>query len=307
MRGAIHVAVSTDAAFAMQTAVVLSSLRKAGADQYVVHVLHDGLDDELRARISVAGGGAVELEWVDASAHDWGSFRVSTSVSSAVLYRLKIAELLPDLDRVIYLDADTLVLSPLRPLWEEDLEGRPIAAVLDIGFPSFAGIIAWRDLGLEPDARYFNSGVLAIDLDRWRELDVGAQALELGARHYFRLRDQCALNVACVDDWHRVPARWNVQRGHFWTNGPPWAIEGSDAMTDALADPAVMHFCRPRWNRPWLVECDHPYRDRWFEALDTTPWKGWRPPKRPLHTRAYRTLRHVRRALLDDPDRSPWS
>ena len=239
--------------------------------------------------------------------YDWTSFRTSSGVSSAVLYRLRIADLLSELDRVIYLDADTMVLASLRPLWEEDLEGKPIAAVRDIGYPSFAGIIAWRELELEPAAQYFNSGVLVIDLDRWRELNIGLAAVDLGARHEFRFRDQCALNVVCMNNWHRVPARWNVQRGHFSPDGPPWAIEGYEPMTDALADPAIMHFCNPRWNRPWLVECDHPYRERWFEALDATPWNGWRPPKRPLHARSYRTMRQVRRALVDDPDRPPWS
>ena len=129
----------------MQTSTLLSSLREHGDDEYVVHVLHDGLDDDLRARITAGGGGIAELEWIDTTAHDWTSFRTSPGVSPAVLYRLRIADLLPDLDRVIYLDADTMVLSSLRPLWEEDLGGKPIAAVRDIGFPSFAGIIAWRD------------------------------------------------------------------------------------------------------------------------------------------------------------------
>ena len=75
---------------------------------------------------------------------------------AAVLFRLRIAESSSDLDRVIYLDADTIVLTSLRDLWEESLGTSPVAAVRDIGFPYFAGVLPWRALGLPPGAPYFN-------------------------------------------------------------------------------------------------------------------------------------------------------
>jgi lipopolysaccharide biosynthesis glycosyltransferase len=291
----------------MQAAALISSISTHGAGYYVVHVLHDGLDEELQERIGATACTSVEVEWVDARSDLYSAFKGLSPVPSAALFRLRIAELLSDLDRVIYLDADTIVLAPLRELWKVPLESHAVAAVRDIGYPSFAGIVPWRVLEAPPDAPYFNSGVLVIALDRWRELDVGARALELGARHSFRFRDQCALNVACIDSWRRLPPRWNVQRGHFSPDGLPFAVEGVDAMTDALERPAIMHFCSPRWNRPWLNECDHPYRDEWFAVLAETPWAGWQPSKRSFGTRTYRKLKQVRRAILTDPDRAPWA
>jgi lipopolysaccharide biosynthesis glycosyltransferase len=302
----IHIAIATDAGFAMQAAVLISSIRADGDDDYVVHVLHDGLDKELRQRIGASRGESLEIDYIDARSSLFAMFKGS-AVPPATLFRLRMADLLGDLDRVIYLDADIIVLSSLRDLWQTPIEDNLVAAVRDIGFPSFAGIMPWRDLDLPPDAPYFNSGVLLVALDRWRVTDVGGRALELGAQHTFKLRDQCALNAACIGAWHRLPPRWNVQRGHFRHDGPPWSLEGVDAMSAAQERPAIIHFCHPRWNRPWLVECDHPYRDRWFAALERTPWAGWRPAQRPLKTRAVRQLKQVRQALVTDPDRSPWS
>jgi lipopolysaccharide biosynthesis glycosyltransferase len=308
MGDAIHIAIATDRGFAMQAATLISSLvRVHSDDDYVVHILHDGLDRNLQSRIGATSSRSVEIDWIDARSDQYATFGMAPAITAAVLFRLRMAELLSDLDRVIYLDADTIVLTSLRELWEEPLGSDPVAAVRDIGFPYFAGILPWRALGLPPDAPYFNSGVLVISLDRWRELDVGARALELGARHTFRLRDQCALNVVFLDSWHRLPPRWNVQRGHFGLDGPGWVFEGVDAMTVALEQPAVMHFCRPRWNRPWLPECDHPYRDEWFAALASTPWADWVPPQRSRRSRAFAKLKVVRRAVLADPDRSPWA
>lgn len=308
MPDAIHIAIATDAGFAMQTATAIASVRAHGDDSYVVHVLHDGIDADLRARIAGDGPESVVVEWIDARSERFADFRGDSLVAPAVLFRLRIGELLPELGRVIYLDADTLVLSSLRGLWELPLgDDDVVAAVRDIGFPDFAGIVPWREVGAPPDAPYFNSGVLLIALDRWRTGDIGGRALDLGTRHIFKLRDQCALNVVCIDRWRRLPARWNVQRGHFRRDGPPWSLEGVDALTEAQEQPAIMHFCNPRWNRPWLAECDHPYRDQWFTELAATPWTGWRPPERSLKTRLVRQLKQIRRAVVTDPDRSPWS
>jgi lipopolysaccharide biosynthesis glycosyltransferase len=304
---AIHVAVATDAGFAMQTAVLIASVRAHGDDEYVVHVMHDGLDQSLRSRIGASRGGSVELDWIDARSELFATFKGRSPVPPATLFRLRMANLLGDLDRVIYLDADIIVMSSLRELWGVPLGNNLVAAVRDVGFPAFAGVIPWRDLGLPPDAPYFNSGVMLLSPARWREADVGERALQLGTQYSFELLDQCALNVVCHDAWRRLPPRWNVQRGHLWRDGRVWSFEDVEGLTAAQEDPAVVHFCRPRWNRPWLVECDHPYRDDWFDALARTAWAGWQPAKRPLKTRAYRQLQQVRRALVTDPDRSPWT
>jgi lipopolysaccharide biosynthesis glycosyltransferase len=306
----IHVAIATDAGFAMQTATLLASMRTHGDDDYIVHVLHDGLDTDLRRRITSSRGDddRVQVDWVDARSQQFAAVRADAGVSPAVFFRLRMAEVLPDLDRVVYLDADIIVLDSLRELWDMPLDdAQLVAAVRDVGFPSFAGIIPWRELDAPPDAPYFNSGMLVLSLDRWRASDVGGRALDLATRYTFRLRDQCALNVVCLDGWRRLPARWNVQRGHFRLDGPPWALEGVESMVGARDRPAVMHFCNPRWNRPWLAECDHPYRDEWFATLAQTPWAGWEPPKRPLKTRAVKQLKQIRRAVITDPDKSPWS
>ena len=55
MRAAIHIAIATNRAFAMQAATLISSIvRVHGDDNYVIHVLHDGLDEEMLARIGAA-------------------------------------------------------------------------------------------------------------------------------------------------------------------------------------------------------------------------------------------------------------
>lgn len=64
---------------------------------------------------------------------------------------------------------------------------------------------------------------------------------------------------------------------------------------------AVVHFNRgTSLGRPWEVRCTHPFRDRWFEALDHTAWAGWRPPPPDtrLPVRVARRLSRTARTLL---------
>ncbi len=111
----------------------------------------------------------------------------------------------------MYLDADILVLDDLESLWETDLEGAVVGAVLDGLDPK----LKHGDPGFEEVPRvqdYFNSGVLLIDLGRWREERISERALELLINHPQSLfSDQDALNIVCDGRWKKLDPRWNFQ------------------------------------------------------------------------------------------------
>ena len=82
-------------------------------------------------------------------------------------YRFILADLLPSLDRIIYLDVDTLVLRDLTELWRTDLEGKFIGVVKDalINLNVAQKIVSERK-------SYFNSGMLLMDLNLFRKYDI---------------------------------------------------------------------------------------------------------------------------------------
>ena len=86
--------------------------------------------------------------------------------------RLSAAEYVPDESRrVILLDSDTLVLTDIAQLAATDLEGATVAATQDPYIPfvaSFDGLHDYAALGLSADVKYFNAGIMLIDLERWR-------------------------------------------------------------------------------------------------------------------------------------------
>jgi lipopolysaccharide biosynthesis glycosyltransferase len=135
----------------------------------------------------------------------------------------------------------------------------------------------YRELGLDPMAAYFNSGVLVVDLEAWRNADLPRKMLNCLDRHRDHVRwwDQYALNVVLSGQWKPLDPRWN-QGSHVyvfrnWTQSP----YNRDTFLQVLDDPYIIHFTT-RY-KPWKVSCLHPLRHQFYRYVDRTEWAGWRP------------------------------
>lgn len=93
---------------------------------------------------------------------------VSKQYPQEMYYRMLAPHLLPEtLGRILYIDPDTLVINPLRPLWETNLQGCLFAAAAHSGKTELVNSVNRVRLGTDHD--YYNSGVLLIDLAAGRE------------------------------------------------------------------------------------------------------------------------------------------
>ena len=141
----------------------------------------------------------------------------------AVLYRLMILDILPKrIERVIYLDADTIVNLDIVELWNIDLGNFPIAATPHVfSIPNSKS----NDIKIDSDIRidtvevdpndYFNAGILMFDLDKLREnfTEHGQfllQCIEILLQNPRNISlDQDALNVMFKDNFFKLPVRFN--------------------------------------------------------------------------------------------------
>jgi lipopolysaccharide biosynthesis glycosyltransferase len=186
--------------------------------------------------------------------------------------RLLLPELLPDVARVLYVDADTLVVDRLSSLADHDLDGSPLGAVANV-LP-MGSRSRLEGAGLVDQRRYLNSGVLLMDLGRMREEQLLDQIGDAAAA--FRARvvwpDQDLLNVVYAGRWRPLHPRFNVQSSLFeW---PDLAVGtfGRPAVDQAVAAPAILHFEGPSICKPWHVLSDHPWRARYLAGLAATPF-----------------------------------
>lgn len=268
-----HVVFAADVGFAAPLSVALHSLAAHNSGVQAT-VIERGYSQGLRCRVRGDTAGSIHLTWVRMP-HDLMGVPNTEYLPPAALYRLLLPDLLPDADRVIYLDCDTLIADDLSALASMPVDGE-LAAVRDAGAPVAAGPSGtdWQNLGLSPGTPYFNSGVLVADLERWRSERIGRRAIEVLRAHSPRWGDQCALNAVVAGRWHELARRWNLQTADVQGRGLAWAMWRDD-VEHAIADPAVIHFTER--DKPWLDGTTHPYAPIWRSWQSRTPFADWRP------------------------------
>jgi len=179
----------------------------------------------------------------------------------------------PDLHRALWLDADVVVEASLAPLWRHPFDGHTIVAVQEFGGSSLGSMggtaQTCRELGLDPDAPYFNSGVMLVDLRRWREGRITDEVLAYTRRFskHVAFGDQDGLNVVLSGRWASAPLSWNVQVGalrSFARRGLPISSELRRNWAALHAAPAIVHYAG---DKPWAAGLRSPFRARFFRQL----------------------------------------
>lgn len=207
------------------------------------------------------------------------------SISISAYARLFVAEIIPDeIDRILYLDCDMIVCDSLQNLWNTDLQGCILGAVQDS-----IGDSTKNAVGLLPKEPYFNSGMLLIDLAKWRNLDIGTKCVRFIAEKNGSVvhHDQGVLNGVLKNQWFRLPLYANLMTIHFIFNrrrvmdyfGEHSEFYSENEIMDAKEHPVIMHYTPSFTSRPWCKDCKHPRRALYWENLNKTPWKGAKPEK----------------------------
>ena len=255
----------------------------------VFHLLHSALDIDLSAAFA-----RLERPGFACVAHPVGRafdhLPFPEPYSPAIYFRLMIAELLGGLDKVIYLDADTLAMRDLSGLFDINVDNVALAAMPDYAmyyFELMSGVpvgdtrkpvIAYlrRKLGIDyfNPSDYFNSGVMTINLKAWRERNIGAECLRfIAGAGRLQWPDQDALNVVCGGEYEPLDARWNAFAR--WCDGVSnfGRSEALDALQDAWTrDPWIVHFsgdCKPWIASHYRTPHHDAYRGFWPKHLET--------------------------------------
>ena len=194
--------------------------------------------------------------------HDRGNLPISS------YYRIFLADILPDVDRIIYLDADTLLTGDLTELWRTDLEGNFLAACLDE-----RAYMKKVFSVLNPRRReYFNSGVLVFDLCLFRKYKTINDFLDflVDTADLYELGDQDALNLYFLDAVKLLDSSWNygvpsykeygqinnINLLHFYGKAKPLR-----SFYDYVSDDKIREFVRL-------------YRKYYHEAAELTEYKN---------------------------------
>ncbi len=184
-------------------------------------------------------------------------------------FRLVMNRILPkDLTKILYLDgADTLVNCDIRELFSLDLQDCFSAVVQNTAEQSFIGA-AYKTDDDNFKNFYFNSGVLLINLIKWRSHNIEKESLEYVKNNNLAFPDQDVLNKLFGKEIISLPYTWNMM------------INKENPPKNPIIRPKINHFAFKPWksspDKPfWVSEQGgyyYPDIDLWWKIALETPY-----------------------------------
>ena len=219
MRKEIPIFFSTDDHYIPCLDVALKSLiaNASTAFEYRIIVLNTGLSEENVSKVMQNQKDGFTIEFMDISKEldaIKSSLKDIYHFSIVTYYRLFIASLFPQYDKVLYLDCDLVVLGDISELYNVDLGDNILGAGPEQyvrntkEFRTYAEVA----LGVDPDG-YVNAGVLLMNLREFRKCQIEEQFIRLITEYDFDLLDpdQAYLNYLCLGKIHVLPNGWNKE------------------------------------------------------------------------------------------------
>lgn len=297
------IAMAADASYAQHAAIAMISILQhmKHPEQVVFYFLADNVPENILVKVddSLAQFGAKTYA-IPFSEAGKQSLYTSGHISLAAYARLSIAELLPrDVSKVLYVDCDIVAHADIEELWRMDLHGYPVGAVKDFGI--MCSHKSWTQkkslMALDDTMAYFNSGVMLIDLNQWREHHYGKKLLELAQTTQFPHHDQDTLNKMFLNDWCPLPMRWNVIP-------PVWYLflkvlchkARRDEAIEARRHIAILHYAGGY--KPWEYRCYPEFNAEYYRALAQSAFRDVPMPQPNLKRKDRSIRRQLRRLKL---------
>ncbi|MBW5381234.1 glycosyltransferase family 8 protein [Brachyspira hampsonii] len=240
----------------MGTAIA-SVLKNSLEDEKITfHLIDGGITKENKEKIlSLKNIKDCEIKFYTPDIERYNEWFEKTSAklyfSPAMFYRLSISTLIPNVDKILYLDSDLVVTGSLRELFLMDFE-------------NYYAIVVKHLEELEKknnNNKYFCSGFLLINNKLWKENNIEQQFIDYYEKNYQTcFGDQDILNEVLKDKIKYVPEKWlffSDKRYHYKNSN--------------LEDLIIIHYLG--FDKPWMENCRTSLLiDEFWKYYQYTPW-----------------------------------
>lgn len=275
MSSIINILCATDDNYVPYCGTMLTSLFENNqTSKFNVFVLNEHLTEKnIQDMVSLAETYSQVIHFVTVTSDVLKDcpIRKKDHVTLATYYRLMAPVLLSQkIDKILYLDCDIIVDGSILDLWNENIDGFAIGGVVD---ESYLNLSYYERLQIDLHKKYFNAGVLLINLRYWREHDVMERCFSCisAMQEKLKLHDQDTLNVVLQNEVKLFPVKYNFQTGFLYIEKPLEVCVRKEVL-DTLLAPIVIHFTGRR--KPWLAHYYHPYVSRYRYYRSISLWKN---------------------------------
>ena len=268
----VPVAMALDDGYLYPTVVSITSMMKNKNknivyDYYIMHPPELAEKSKIRLKSLSEKHKDCNIKLIDMgeayrSANDKGH------VTTPAYYRLSLSELLPELNRILWIDGDTLIFGDLAPMYfDTDMQGLYYRGLLD------ETVDATVAFGIEND-HCICSGVMVVNLDELRKDDVVSKFQKFIEENNEKLvqHDQTTINCVCVDKTAKLDPKYCIFNYYHDTNSlltyyntliakDKYTI---DELLAARDNPVLVHCVM----KPWKMKTQ--YFEQWWAYAKMT-------------------------------------
>lgn len=267
-----------DERFAAPTGVLIQSVidRADPRRHYDIIYLHNGISREAKQNLCYLAEGyaTVSVRTCDirSAFAEQDLFTENRPGFSPMAYaRLMIPELLSnEYRRALYLDGDMIALQDIAQLYDRDLDGKPMGSSVDLFFAAEGNrerLRYVRDvLGVSQPEHYIMSGMLLMDLERFRQEKLSQRLMEAAASRPWQWHDQDVLNCVLAGQIQMLEPQWDCCDIGELAEQLPEGLRLS--YRQAMANPGIFHFAGAG-AKPWERACPTRAEEFWAVARKT--------------------------------------
>lgn len=210
---------------------------------------------------------------------------ISHHIKVPAYYRLSLPSLLPNIDKILYLDVDIIVNKDLFELYKTNINNYYLAGIKNPhGYLCKDSNFDYaKFLGIDSIDQYINSGVTLFNLKKMREDNLEQKFIDFitakqKAGEAIPLHDQDTLNAVCYNHIYHLPCKYNLML-HYAVksvedfDNNKWLSQcyNRDEWLEAFNDPVIIHYSS--WKKPWKKGFTKMYMaDKWWEYAKKTPY-----------------------------------
>lgn len=256
----INIAYAPDDKYINQTVVSMQSAIEHNKDVEFI-ILYSTLTDESIKKLQSVGG-ILRLIKMDESL--FSDLTLSHWVTVQAWFRIKLPDVCPDLDKILYLDCDTLVRGNLDELFTLDLSGKYLAGVKDVwGVSKYV-----KRLGMKSPV-YINSGMLLFNCDYCRKEHFFDKIINFAKNNgkIIEFCDQDSINKVVDENKIVLNPKFNLM--DTWWRGGYYEFEGEEEVEylQAKENPAIAHLTGLK---PAFKGCGNKFKDEWWDYAKRT-------------------------------------
>ena len=202
----IHICTAADQNYILPLDALINSMVRNMPEQFTLHVLETGIPKSAQNKLkALCKGTQGAVEFINMAKYEWPFPIKMYYWTDAIYYRMAIPNIFPDIDRMLYIDGDTLVLNSLGPLYNIDMPDRYFVAMVKDRFSGETRNHISRE--------YYNSGMILFDMKKCREFNLFNKCYDWLVKYnsIVVFPDQDALNAVLSGYIMRVPMIYNNQ------------------------------------------------------------------------------------------------